>query len=233
MPGFDMKDYVDVAERVAEFSRRYPEGSLQSELKPQLDSDGMLVGWLCRAYAYRTPDDTRPGIGHAVEPVPGKTPYTRDSEAMNAETSAWGRAIVALGFPTKKIASQQEVAARQEPASGSAGPAKRARKPEAEKAVSGPAAGTQEAGAPQTPSGTSPSSAVDRDNQDVPEAWSQFATKDQRQQLFELKRELGVSDVRLMEILEYVTGQKTTAAIPAGLFDKVMENVQLEAVPFT
>jgi hypothetical protein len=67
----------------------------------------------------------------------------------------------------------------------------------------------------------------------VPEAWSQFATKDQRQQLFELKRELGVSDVRLMEILEYVTGQKTTAAIPAELFDKVMENVQLEAVPFT
>jgi hypothetical protein len=232
MPGFDMKDYVDVAERVAEFSRRYPEGSLQSELKPQLDSDGMLVGWLCRAYAYRTPDDTRPGIGHAVEPVPGKTPYTRDSEAMNAETSAWGRAIVALGFPTKKIASQQEVAARQEPAPGKAGPAKRKPKPEANRAAETSTAGTD--AAPPSPSGASASTAsTERDNEGVPEAWTQFATKDQRQQLFELKRELGVSDVRLMEILEYVTGQKTTAAIPAELFDKVIENVQLEAVPFT
>ena len=31
---------------------------------------------------------------------------------MNAETSAWGRAIVALGFETKKIASANEVRAR-------------------------------------------------------------------------------------------------------------------------
>jgi hypothetical protein len=32
---------------------------------------------------------------------------------MNAETSAWGRAIIALGFPTKKIASAEEVRNRQ------------------------------------------------------------------------------------------------------------------------
>lgn len=117
---FDMKDYVDVAERIAEFAKKYPEGSLQSELEP-VYKDGTLVAWLCKAYAYRTPQDERPGVGHAVEPVPGKTPYTRDSEAMNAETSAWGRAIIALGFKTKKIASAQEVQGRA--ASGSAGTA--------------------------------------------------------------------------------------------------------------
>ena len=101
-----MDDYVDVAERIRNFADRFPEGSLQSELQ--------LVGggWLCKAFAYRSPSDERPGIGHAFEPVPGKTPYTKDSEAMNAETSAWGRAIVALGFETKKIASRQEVRAR-------------------------------------------------------------------------------------------------------------------------
>ena len=49
---------------------------------------------------------------HAFEPIPGKTSYTKDSEVMNAETSAWGRAIVALGFETKKIASADEVRAR-------------------------------------------------------------------------------------------------------------------------
>jgi hypothetical protein len=119
---FDMKDYVDVAERIAEFSAKYPEGSLQSDLTP-LYKDDVLVGWLCRAYAYRSASDERPGVGHAVEPVPGKTPYTRDSEAMNAETSAWGRAIIALGFKTKKIASKQEAEARQDAAEGTAAPA--------------------------------------------------------------------------------------------------------------
>ncbi len=51
-----------------------------------------------RAYAYRTPDDQRPGIGTAWEIVPGTTPFTRGSEIQNLETSAWGRAIGALGI---------------------------------------------------------------------------------------------------------------------------------------
>jgi len=114
---FDLNDYVDVAERIRQFNEKHPEGSLQSELEPVKDSVDNLIGWLCKAYAYRSADDPRPGVGHAYEPVPGKTPYTRDSEAMNAETSAWGRAIIALGFPTKKIASKNEVRARQEPTS--------------------------------------------------------------------------------------------------------------------
>jgi hypothetical protein len=113
MSGFKMDDYVDVAERLRLFKAEYPAGSLSSTLEPLRDVDGNLNGWLCRAEAYRHPDDNRPGVGHAVEPVPGKTPYTRDSEAMNAETSAWGRAIIALGFPTKKIASAEEVRNRQ------------------------------------------------------------------------------------------------------------------------
>ena len=107
---FKLDDYVDVAERIREFNQKYPDGSLQSELT-WLES-----GWLCKAFAFRSAADDRPGIGHAFEPVPGKTPYTKDSEAMNAETSAWGRAIVALGFDTKKIASRQEVQARTESA---------------------------------------------------------------------------------------------------------------------
>lgn len=103
---FNLDEYVDVAERIREFAAKYPEGSLQSEIQ---FVDG---GVLCQAFAYRSPEDAKPGIGHAFEPIPGKTPYTRDSEVMNAETSAWGRAIVALGFNTKKIASRQEVANR-------------------------------------------------------------------------------------------------------------------------
>ena len=106
---FNLDDYVDVAARISEFSEKYPEGSLQAHMEFLTEP----IGWFCVARAYRTADDERPGIGHAFEPVPGKTQFTRDSEAQNAETAAWGRAIVALGFKTKKIASRQEVQARQ------------------------------------------------------------------------------------------------------------------------
>ena len=107
------EDYVDVAQRIREFKEQYPEGSLQAHESPRLWKVGEqeYIGY-CAA-AYRTPDDERPGIGWAWEPVPGPTPFTRDSELMNAETSAWGRAIVALGFETKKIASANEVRNRQ------------------------------------------------------------------------------------------------------------------------
>jgi len=104
-----MDDYVDVAERIRQFKERYPEGSLQSLIKPKRWYFGEQIYVVYCAAAYRTPDDPRPGIGWAWEPVPGPTPFTRDSELMNAETSAWGRAIVALGFETKKIASANEV----------------------------------------------------------------------------------------------------------------------------
>ena len=63
------------------------------------------------AAAYRSQDDARPGIGIAWEPFPGRTPYTAGSELQNAETSAWGRAIIAVGASDAKggIASRQEV----------------------------------------------------------------------------------------------------------------------------
>lgn len=42
--------------------------------------------------------------------IPGATNFTRGSEIENCETSAWGRAIAALGFEVKRgVASKQEV----------------------------------------------------------------------------------------------------------------------------
>jgi len=67
------------------------------------------------ARVYRKPDDVRPGVDLAWEPVPGKTPYTRDSELMNASTSAVGRAIVyALAADARSgVSSADEVRNRQ------------------------------------------------------------------------------------------------------------------------
>jgi len=67
------------------------------------------------AALYRDSEDLLPAIGTAWEEIPGRTPYTKGSELMNAETSAWGRACIAAGIPSKKIASFEEVRNRQEP----------------------------------------------------------------------------------------------------------------------
>jgi hypothetical protein len=109
-----LDEYVDVAERIRQFKERWPNGSLQSRRDPFVMEVGDRTFIAYCAAAYRTEDDPRPGIGWAWEPVPGPTPFTKDSELMNAETSAWGRAIVALGFETKKIASAEEVRNRSE-----------------------------------------------------------------------------------------------------------------------
>jgi hypothetical protein len=109
------KDYKDVATRLAEIRIIYPELSLQ-QVRCELIDQGGQLGWLYVAAAFRTPDDLRPGMGTAFEPVPGKTPYTKDSELMVAETSAWGRALVAIGADTKNgVASADEVKARSKP----------------------------------------------------------------------------------------------------------------------
>ncbi len=107
-----MDDYVDVAERLRMFKDKYPDGSLQQESIQFIDFAGK--SWVVyTAAAYRNPDDPRPGHGTAWEPVPGSSNFKRDSEVMNAETSAWGRAILAiLVADSKRIASKNEVIAR-------------------------------------------------------------------------------------------------------------------------
>jgi len=127
---FDSKgldDYIEVAQRIAEFRAKHPEGSLQPlnpaqpfEIRELTGTDkngkeqrGTFI--IYTAAAYRSADDQRPGVGCAYEVFPGRTPYTAGSELQNAETAAWGRAIVAaLAADTRAgIASQQEVRNRQ------------------------------------------------------------------------------------------------------------------------
>jgi hypothetical protein len=107
--------YVDVATRIAEFREQFPFGSLRpadpaNPYRIETTADGQQ--WIVVvAVAYRSDADPIPGIGMAWEQYPGRTPYTRGSELQNAETSAWGRAIVAaLAADTKRgVASADEV----------------------------------------------------------------------------------------------------------------------------
>jgi hypothetical protein len=106
----DLDSYNTVPERITEFASKHPEGSLTRVGELQFVSYAGATWVIYTAAAYRTPDDPRPGIGTAWERIPGLTPYTKGSEVQNAETSAWGRAIVAaLGADTRKgIASNEE-----------------------------------------------------------------------------------------------------------------------------
>lgn len=124
----NLDDYVDVAERLATFRELHPTGSVQpadpaNAFRVVTIGDATYVAYT--AAAYRSPDDPRPGIGSAWEPVPGRTPYTHDSELQNAETAAWGRAIVAaLAADTRRgVASRQEIRARHAEPAGPSGEA--------------------------------------------------------------------------------------------------------------
>jgi hypothetical protein len=115
---FDMSNYVDVAERIRRFKEAFPQGSLRP-LNPdepyriEVIGDRTFIVYI--AAAYRHPEDNCPGVGTAWEIFPGTTSFTRDSELMNAETSAWGRAIKASLAATEelKVASANEVRNRQ------------------------------------------------------------------------------------------------------------------------
>lgn len=119
--GPNLDQYVEVNERIAAFYAKYPNGSLQSEWEMREIGGEQLV--VVTAYAYRDPYDARPGMGTAWEPYPGRTPYTKGSELMVGETSAWGRAIASLGFKVNRsVASADEIRAaearRAAPANG-------------------------------------------------------------------------------------------------------------------
>jgi len=110
-------DYNEVSQRIIEFREKYPTGCLRpADLsKPfEIVTIGDQTFIVVVAAAYRTPDDPMPGVGMAWEPCPGRTNFTRLSELQNCETSAWGRALIAVGAADAKkgIASADEVRLR-------------------------------------------------------------------------------------------------------------------------
>jgi hypothetical protein len=112
MPGdkkFQLGDYIEVKDRIALFYQQFPEGRLVTDrVEVWLEIEPARV--VVKALAYRTPDDPHPGVGWSWMTLPGKTPYTNGSELENTETSAWGRAIGALGIGiSNSIASGDEV----------------------------------------------------------------------------------------------------------------------------
>ena len=112
---FNLDNYVDVPTRLRLALEKYPDLRIQ-ESQPTFREVTTRLYIEIRCTVWRDKDDQLPVIAFCWEPFPGTTPYTRDSEQMNASTSALGRALGMMGFGIEhKMASKQEVLARQQP----------------------------------------------------------------------------------------------------------------------
>ena len=95
---FDIEAYAPVQERISEFYREFPDGSIRTRL---VKLDGPEV--VFEARVFRTAGDVESGVytsGWARE-VEGKSPVNRTSHLENCETSAVGRALANLGYATQ------------------------------------------------------------------------------------------------------------------------------------
>lgn len=104
-----LDDYVQVPDRMKMVAERYPEVRFKEDEPRVITIDDKRYIQI-RVTAWRSPDDQHPAVAYCWEPFPGTTPYTRDSEQMNAASSAYGR-VCALLLPGAfaKIASAQEL----------------------------------------------------------------------------------------------------------------------------
>lgn len=110
---FNLDNYVDVPTRLRMALDKYPDLRIQ-ESQPVFREVNTKLYIEIKCTVWRDKDDALPVIAYCWEPFPGTTPYTRDSEQMNASTSALGRALGMMGFGIEhKMASKQEVLARQ------------------------------------------------------------------------------------------------------------------------
>lgn len=108
MAGFDLSNYVEVADRLREFYEKHPGGRVITSIIELTEKRVVVKAEVYRETAHLVPS----GAGHSALAIPGTTPYTKGAELENAETSAIGRALVAAGLASKKIASADEIRAK-------------------------------------------------------------------------------------------------------------------------
>jgi hypothetical protein len=116
---FQLDGYLTVAERIAQLKAKYPDAVLRPFNPDEpfvIKEIGGTEYIVYTAACYKTPNDPMPAVAVAIEPCVAKSNFTRDSMVMNAETSAWGRCIMAALAcdTTAKVASADEVRNRQD-----------------------------------------------------------------------------------------------------------------------
>lgn len=100
----DLRDYVEVKERIRAFYERFPRGSIRTEL---VRLDGDLV--IFKASVHRDPHDPVPTTGWAYERF-GPDTHRADYVVENCETSAIGRALANRDLSGGRRPSREEMA---------------------------------------------------------------------------------------------------------------------------
>lgn len=109
----NLDGYVTVPERLRLALAKYPDLRIQ-EADAVLEDTPAGAFLVCTVRVWRTPDDPLPVIASASEPIPGRTPYTKNAERMVGMTSALGRALGYMGFGLERgLASADEVRVRE------------------------------------------------------------------------------------------------------------------------
>ncbi|CAB4195050.1 hypothetical protein UFOVP1266_22, partial [uncultured Caudovirales phage] len=112
--------YVDVSTRLRLALAKFPDLRV-SESLPVVVNAGESMFVQVTSTVWRSPDDPMPCSASAWERTPGRSNFTRDSEMMNASTSALGRALGLMGFGiVASMASEDEVQLRIQDRSGGA-----------------------------------------------------------------------------------------------------------------
>jgi hypothetical protein len=86
MSAFNLGDYVDVPTRLAEALKRWPNLRIQ-ETRPVIVTVDNQAYVEISCTVWRDDTDPLPTTAYCWEPIPGRTPYTKGSEMMNASTS--------------------------------------------------------------------------------------------------------------------------------------------------
>ena len=109
----NLDNYVDVATRLKMAFEKWPNLRVVED-GHKVTTFGDQTVLICSVMVWRDETDKHPVFASASEPLPGKTPYTRNSELMVGMTSALGRALGYMGIGiNSSIASRNEVEARQ------------------------------------------------------------------------------------------------------------------------
>ena len=104
---FDLAQYQTVQERIDLFWAKYPEGRLNLEIVSMTDTQVVM-----KAEVFLNKDDSFPAAVDYAEERLGSSPVNKTSFVENCATSAYGRAISALGgefSPKGKRPSAQEM----------------------------------------------------------------------------------------------------------------------------
>lgn len=113
---FNLENYATVAERLAQFHKDYPDGRIVTTLIGSNDMGNGKTQWVVRAEIFLTAGDQANGLakgtGFAAE-IDGSGGANNVAALPNAETSAIGRGLMAIGYSMNKdpktLASREEM----------------------------------------------------------------------------------------------------------------------------